>query len=668
MRAMREFFLRNKNIIAIFSIMSICLLSLLFVYVVEVRPQSRVTPYETYINADADKNANEIISGIEIKQTFLAKQNISGVKIKFDNLEHENSGQITVTLVNENDAKLEKEWKFDASEINEVRYYEFILDEPIRNSNEEAEFSIKFTSNNKTIGKSPTINISDNDNYKEGTLYINGNAQSSDMCLKTISPSSPFLNWIFISIAIVLTIFSGILYYITIIKKLPIEKIFLISATILGLIYMVVMTPYSVSDESGHINTAYRYSNILMGNGYQTDTGNMLKRVEDTKTYGFSKVPSATTYNIVLTHFFDRADESKLVEVPGERIGNVWQYIPTGAGITVARFLKVGYIPLIYIGRIFNFAFFLGMIYLGMRKLPFGKITLFVVSMLPMALHQGASFSYDAIVYGVAYFFISYALHIAFSEERIKKRDLVLLALSGGVLSTCKAGIFIFICFACLVIPKEKFKNKKSYVAMIIGVIGCALAMLLIFNLVKVTKAVTITERPLVEFNSQVAYSYSYIFKNPLSFLKIVYNTIKTYADFYLLSTFGESLAWSTIAPVKVATSIIVGYIVLLIFSAFRLDDEKQYLKIKNKVLFLAIALGLFFAFLTVALTWTPYGDTVIFGLQGRYFLGILPLVAFLFRNNTITLKKSLDKQIILSVGLLQIITLTSVFVEIINM
>lgn len=654
---------KNKHIISILLIMGICIIGFLLVYIVNVKPISKITSYETIINANGDN----IVSGAHIKQTFKTKENIYKIKIKFNNLKNENNGDIIVKLINEDDSQLNNEWKAYASEISGNEYYEFTLDNPIKDLEKVTGFSVSIISDDEDIERSTAIQVSNRDNYKEGALYINNEKQDNDMCLKIVSKGSPFLNLIYITIAIILILFSGVLYYITISRKLPREKIFLISASIIGLIYTILMTPYSVSDESGHINTAYRYSNVLMGNGYETDSGKMLKREEDSKVYALSRNPTATTYNTVITHFFDKADESELVEVSGERIGNMWQYIPTAIGITIARLLKVGYIPLIYIGRLLNFIFYLGMIYWGMKKLPFGKITLFAVSMLPMALQQGASFSYDAIVYGLGYFYISYALYIAFSKEAAKRRDILFLVLSGGILSTCKGGVFIFICLTCLLIPINKFKNKKRYLAAIAIIVLAALSMFLIFNFVKVRRTIVTTEKPLVEFNSQVAYAYSYIFTNPLGFLKIVYNTIITNVDFYVLSTFGSHLGWSTIEYVEVPIIIIIVYIIIVILSAFREDGERQYISIKNKILMLAIIIMVCFTFFTAALTWTPYGDSTIFGLQGRYYLAVLPLIAFLFRNNTVILKRNLDKQIILAIGFLQIITLNSIFLNIIK-
>ena len=70
---------------------------------------------------------------------------------------------------------------------------------------------------------------------------------------------------------------------------------------------------------------------------------------------------------------------------------------------------------------------------------------------------------------------------------------------------------------------------------------------------------------------------------------------------------------------------------------------------------------------MVVAFTWTPNTQNVIFGLQGRYYVEILPLLVFLFRNNTIVLKKNINRQIMYGVGILQFITVLNLFVNIIK-
>lgn len=656
------------------------------IYLIDIRPLKANLNYDTsFCSLEYGYEEQAVTKDVLISQSFNLKDNISAIKLGIKQDKTNIRGNLIIELFDSENKILVSKWKINFNEntsfsdvnnglvklnMKDDKYS--ILSPGIYNKlNDDNIYTLKITSDSDNYDSAPRIFVSKEKTYDKGCLFVNNTEHDNDLYFKVTSQGSYFINILYGIISFVVICFVIIAYYCIFIKKYSPSKVFLLSSVIIGFIYMVIMTPYSVSDEEGHITTAYRYSNVILGKGYQTDNGNMLKRKCDIREYGLDTVPSVSTYKSVINNFNDKVkeDDRELVEVPGDHIGNLWQYIPASIGVTIGRVMNLGYIPLIYLARICNFAFFIGMIYLAIEKIPFGKITIYTIAMLPMALHQGMSCSYDSIVYAVSFLFISYSIYIAFTKEKIKKRDIFILALAGGILSTCKAGIFIFICFVCLIIPKSKFKNKKTYFAVIAGVILCSISMLLIFNLVKVTKAVTVTSNNnLQNFKSVAGYTYKDIIDSPLNFIKVSYNTIRENGDFLFLSTFGAYLSWSTVEPIEVSLVIIICYIVLVIISSFKIQQEDKYLNLKHKILFLLISISTFVAFMVVAFTWTPSSRDVIFGLQGRYYVAFLPLIAFLFRNNIIVLRRNLDKEIMFSICLLQVVTVLNLFVNVINM
>lgn len=674
-----------KHKILMGAIAFLCVMVCTCFYIVDIRTQAVNSNYDTsFCNMGYGYDEQVITNNVIVKQSFSIKDNISGIKLGIKSNSKKTRGNLIVKLYDKDSKILVSEWKIKFDENTKFEYDGDSLPLLMNNSNynvlnpgvynkyskTKKEYTLEITSDSEDPDTAPCVYVSKEKTYNDGNLFVNYSEHNSDLWFKVVSKGSHFINTIYMVICAIISIFIIFLYYLIFIKKCNIKNIFLISSLIIGFIYMIIMTPYSVSDEEGHITTAYRYSNVILGNGYQTENGNMLKRKCDIREYGLDTIPSESTYKAIIDNFFDKVSEEdkELCEVPGDHIGNLWQYIPASLGITIARVMNVGYIPLVYMARLFNFMFFIGLIYLAIKKIPFGKITMYTIAMLPMTLHQGMSCSYDSIVYGISFLFISYCIYIAFTKDKIKKTDILVLALSGGILSTCKAGIFIFICFACLIIPKSKFKNKKNYYKTIAGIILCAVSMLLIFNFVKVTKAVTVTSNDnLQNFSSVSGYTYKNIIESPLNFTKIAFNTIRESGDFLFMSTFGQYLSWSTVRPIEVPVVIIICYIIITIISALKVDGEEKYFNFKNKLIFLTISITIFFVFMVVAFTWTPNTQNVIFGLQGRYYVEILPLLVFLFRNNTIVLKKNINRQIMYGVCILQFITVLNLFVNIIK-
>lgn len=655
---------KHKNIIIVISLICITLLGFIFIFFTKIIPISESKSYDIYYNEDDSGDAKQVSDGNLIKQDFNFSKNMSGFNIYFKVQQAETSGKVKVSLSDVESGKLIEEWDINDSDIKNEEYHQFILKNVVVNK-EDTKFEISITSDYVGNENTPSVKVSSRDTYQNGELFVNNESQDSDICFSVSTDKSQFIKYIYLALTVVLTTFVGVLFYLILLKQCRIEKLFVVSALFIGLTYMFLITPYSISDESKHINTAYRYSNIFTFNGgYETEDGNMLKRVSDTEVYGLRTTPSISTYYVVLSHLFDRDNNNEMVETPGERVGNICQYIPSSFGITIARIFKMGYIPLIYLARICNFAFFVTIAYFSIKKAPFGKLVFFMAAMLPMTLQQAASCSYDAIVNGVAFFFISNCLYVAFTDKKIKVKDIIILFILGGLFTAAKAGVYIFVCLLIFIIPKNKFENLKGYIISVGGIIGASVSTLLYFNNVKVTKAVTISSKELVDFNSKVAYPFSYIFHSPLTFIKIICNTIVAEGDFYLSTLIGGDLGWYTI-PVPV--TIVIGYIILMIFSAFRKDEEKQYLSMNIKFIMGTIIAIIFIAFQMVALTWTPYGNKIILGVEGRYFLPISPLIILLFRNNSIVTKKSIDKLIIGATGSLQVITLLSVFVTVIS-
>lgn len=566
-REILKFFIKHKNIFKVICAISIALLGFIFIFIVKVSHISESKSYQVYFNEDDSGNSKEISEESIIKQDFNFNKNISGVNIYFATKQENNVGNINVKLLDINQNKLVEQWQVSASEIKNEEYHQFILKNATSN-NLDSRYQIEITSDYKGNDNTPTVKLSSRDIYKNGNLFFNDENQNADICFSVSTNKSEFINYIYFTLAVILTIYIAILFYLTQIKKCKIEKLFLVSALFIGGSYLLLITPYSISDESKHINTAYRYSNIFtFSGGYQTEDGNMLKRISDTEVFGLRTSPSISTYNVVISHFFDRCNSDEMIETEGERVGNICQYIPSAIGITIARILNLGYIPLIYMARLCNFLFFITMAYLAIKNAPFGKLVFFAVAMLPMTLQQAASCSYDAIVNGIAFVFISYCLRVAFSDRKITARDIIILFILGSIFAAAKAGVYIFVCLLIFIIPKNRFKNHKRYIISIAGIIGAALATLLYFNNVKVTKAVTITSKELANYSSQVAYPFSYLFHNPFAFIKMVYNTIVNQSDFYLSTLIGGELGWYTI-PIPLV--IVISYIIILIFSGQR--------------------------------------------------------------------------------------------------
>ena len=130
--------------------------------------------------------------------------------------------------------------------------------------------------------------------------------------------------------------------------------------------------------------------------------------------------------------------------------------------------------------------------------------------------------------------------------------------------------------------------------------------------------------------------------------------------DAILSPLFGQKLGyWDIFMPYY----IVFGFVLVLLCSAIMSEKENVYVKSSHKALMLILSLGMIGGVtLSMMLDFTDISDTVIRGIQGRYFIPFLPLVLFLFRGKLVTARKSLDRYIAIAVYMLNYFALWRIF------
>lgn len=649
-----------KNKRKIFFIILTTLMILSVIYFLKIVPISKNYNYYHIINEEAATNVGKITEGIDIKQSFKVDDGIKIISIKFLNNNNNNnnnkSGIIELELSNKTTGEKIQVWKENINKIKNDDYHDFVLNNPIRNTKDQ-EFQLNIKSIGCNEENSITICSSRMDQYKDGTLYINDKEETKDIAFRIVTTSADFLRTIVIVCIIFTIIFMLVISYLLFIKKIKTENVFLISGLCLGLAYMFLTTPYSGYDEPAHVDTAYRYSNDMLLKGHSTEDGGYLRRGEDSiagLTYGKTTM---TQYRTVFDKFFDISDDNELVEVQGRDVSQpAYVYFPSALAITIARIVHLGQIPTLYLGRFFNLIAFLSIVYLAIKKMPIGKVTMFIVALLPMTLQQATSFSYDAIINALAFLYTAYCLYFAYSEKEKKKKDIIILFISGILLAPLKM-IYVLLCALALIIPKKKFVSKKKYYQVLIGLVVVVLASYLVFNLIDTLRIVSDTDSKSA-FSNAPAYSFGDIITSPLTFIKLFINNLKVCTINFIYLTI-SGLYLININPIYT-----IGFIILLILSSFRTDEDKQYITKKQKIIMFFIVIGIFFAIHVVGFTWTNKGAAIIEGVQGRYMIPVLSLIFLMLRNSILTYKKNIENNLMFFLCTLQVITLWSAFIS----
>ena len=454
-----------------------------------------------------------------------------------------------------------------------------------------------------------------------------------------------------------LAFLAGLLVYF---KKHPqwqLSKLYLPCVLFWGLVYTFVFIPFTAPDEYAHYASAYRLSNQIMlkefsGTAYD-ETGHVMMREDDTWELGTEL--SGENYAEVYRKFWEMDDSQREIGYGHHYMEVAFHaYTPQAIGITVARLLGLGQVLTIYLGRLCNLLFFVLCGWLAVRVAPFGKMAFFGTSLLPMTLELVGSLSYDGFAIGLGMLFTAYVMHLIYEKDKIGPRQWAILGVLLALLAPCKM-VYIPLAAMCFLIPQEKFGTKKRFVTAAAIVATCMVAGVLIVNLNKMTSYLGETEGVIDWAGGVAGYSFSHLLQSPLTAVKVIAYTLVTRAAGYVYGMIGGNLGWLEYEVDAVLVLFLLAWTALTALAVRKerqeevslaniTDADGAVMPVPHRMVSLALCFCTVIATLLIMLlSWTPLGSPVVEGVQGRYFLPILPLVLVALRNKKIVLQHNIN-------------------------
>lgn len=661
---------RYKKICGYIILIVISIIAMIYVYQYSVEPLVNMRSESEVLGITADAESIFLNkSNQKISQSFLCDKNkLSGIffSLKIHSI-NENAG-IFVVLIDETTGKT-----LSTKQIELADYYEenkeikcgISLEETLENSaNHRLKLEITTVGFEKTVLEflasqkkeidDSSIILMENETALEGyNIYIS--AEYGNVS---------FLIPMFKILCFLIITFISVFYFCCFIKKICIEKLFIITAIMLGSIYGLLIGLNTVPDEPSHIDTAYSISNKMLGIQESSKPGYLYKRAEDVDPIAEEKQSlNEYSYERLYKQLFSTADDETLVECAGRNnLGNASEiyYFPQALGITIGRLFHLGMMPTMMIARLFSLLCYIFCTYKAIRKLPFGKTTFFIIGILPITLQQAASLSYDAMINAVAFLFVCYSLNLIYNEQEFKITDIAVIAITGSMIAMVKGGVYVPLCaLPLLALYVRKSLSKKQKNCIITVVLVCGFAFLK-RNLVRTLLRFT-TEQGTVTGGSASTeiYTFGYLLKYPQRFIGMFVNTIYKQGDSYIRNVLGGNLAWR---EVNISWFVVIGFLIVLLISCIGCNNKEKKVNVIEKVFFAAVSFASYFTLeLSMLLVWTPTTCNYITGVQGRYFLPFLLIVFLIFRGTKIQLKENIDKKLIFGAGLLNILTVLQV-------
>ena len=428
-----------------------------------------------------------------------------------------------------------------------------------------------------------------------------------------------------ICITLIFSLFFFIFYLFCEKKNIKIENIFLVSFILIGLAYFILLPFTQAPDEVNHFIRAYEIANgYLISDKNQSNYGGRLLPEE---LQNINRIQSYKELIQNIKNNKELSGEKTFILFPNTALYFFVSYIPQSIGIFIGKLFTHNFTILAYFGRLFNFVFFVLIFYLSIKYTPIKKISLYLIAFLPMTLQEAASLAADPIIISCSALLISICLNIKYREENnfITLKEIILIYLLMLFIAGSKI-IYLPICFIILIIPKEKFKNNKLFV------IAPILIISILINIVWMGISLSYSNGKYIDTINEKEQVH-FILNNMFGYFFIFINTIIKYYKFYITSIIGQNLSWFNIHIPNIAYYIFLLSTILLFLFDNNIKSKEISVKIKC-IIFIIISLTIGLMFSALYVSWTPVGDNIIEGVQGRYFLPILFYIFIFFSNN----------------------------------
>ncbi len=430
---------------------------------------------------------------------------------------------------------------------------------------------------------------------------------------------------------------SLFLVWLVCIKKAELHNIYLAMSFVVLSILVWTQTPLHHHDNQFHHDSTYVLSNILMGQ--EESVGIAGGRVETYYRRECDRFMQYAPFHRFIEAYADmqdgmfkniKAENTDLVETSTYQnfvSEPLYFYLPQAIGFVIARVLNLNVYWLLYLGRVFIAAVCSLITWRAIKNTPVYKEIFLICGMIPTTILSYVTVSRDALILAFGFYYTSKCFQIAYSVEKIKWWDYVLLFASLLLLSPYK---FVYIPFALLLglIVYKKRKpgkgNKKIWIF-----VGLAVALVAVFfvalNFEYIKTYLTGANKSSLGENAP--FTISYILTNPMQAIMVVIKTLLTSTVRYTANLIAIGDYGGGIHKEMVVVDAVFIMIMILQSNKLRKNKNDFTLSVAERsiitITWLAISGMIFLAYLML----TPYTNDVIIGIQGRYFTPAFPLM-----------------------------------------
>lgn len=416
------------------------------------------------------------------------------------------------------------------------------------------------------------------------------------------------------------------------IKDFSLEKLFVLIALFFGVLYVFILPPFQSVDEGMHFFRTYQISE-----------GNFLAKKIDGKVG--DEIPlSLSDFYDMYTPFIKNIDkktnlaqmknnfqlqvndrEREFTQFTNTALYSPVCYISQLPGVVAGKLAKLSLGGIYYLGRLSNLIAYCLLVFFALRITPFFKCPMFLLALMPMSLSLAGAYTCDVAVLVLNFLWMAVILKTMTLPQTVKftNKWIITLAVLGVLIALSKS--YILLLPLIFLLPPRLFNTKKDYFISVLGILAVAFAGLAYWSFC--IKGLSL------DMNDSFANSamqMEFIKTHPLAYILVLIKTFFVKTPRLLITMIGV-LGWQ---DTKLDWITYIAYPVLIYF-AVRADNFDFKLEKWQKVLIWAVLIaGTVITYTSLYIMWSPVGNSVVLGLNGKYFIPLMLPLCLIFKNS----------------------------------
>jgi len=419
-------------------------------------------------------------------------------------------------------------------------------------------------------------------------------------------------------------------------------RVFLVLSFISGIILVFLIPPFQSPDEPEHFFRVFQISEGHItsevrpqdrGPNALVVAGGMMPQIfvdQNTQFYRLAFDPSVkTSWNEITAQVRAPGDINKRVFAvfSNTAVYSPLAYAPQTITLLLGRMLRLPPLMLLYCGRLGSVLAWTSLGYLSLRLTPVLRGAFLLLLLMPMPLFLSAVLSADVMTSALAILLVAFCLHEATAAGPMRLSALLALLILTVCLSLTKLA-YLPLLLLFFLIPARRLGSAWRY--------WLFFAATVLVNVIAVrawlgmTPGLGMTLRPQDHALAPVQ-QLAWVEHHPLDFLNLYWHTIRAKAVWWMVALVG-ALGW---LDTHLPRAFLIGYLLAIVLSAvFGRSSAKAIWLFRSRWALLALLAAIVFPMGAIGLmdyvTWTDLGAPRVEGIQGRYFMPLVPVALLL--------------------------------------